>query len=91
MTQICHTSFMANVKITYAKAHFRELLARVAKGERITIHRYNTPVAELGPAAKQAKPKPKFGTLKGKVKVFDPHWLDPMTDEEANAFIEGRY
>jgi predicted RNase H-like HicB family nuclease len=36
-------------------------------------------------------PKPKFGTLKGRVKIIDPHVFDPMTDEEVDAFIEGRY
>jgi len=82
---------MENVKTTYAKAHFQELLARVARGERITICRYNTPVADLVPSRPQEKPKPKFGTGKGKVKIFDPHWLDPMSDEEADAFVMGHY
>jgi prevent-host-death family protein len=40
---------MATVKIAYAKAHLPELLARVARGERIVISRYNTPVAGLVP------------------------------------------
>jgi hypothetical protein len=34
---------------------------------------------------------PEFGTLKGKIKIFDPDWARPMTDEEVDAFIEGRY
>jgi prevent-host-death family protein len=80
---------MANVKVAYAKAHFPELLERVSRGERIVISRYNTPVAELGPPPD--KPKRKFGTGKGKVKILDPHCFDPMTDEEVDAWIEGRY
>ena len=90
MTHICYTRCVASVKIAYAKAHFQELLTRVAKGERITIQRYNTPVADLVPPAKVEKPKRKFGTLKGKVKILDPHVFDPMTDEEVDAWIEGR-
>jgi hypothetical protein len=35
--------------------------------------------------------KPKFGTGKGKIKIIDPHVFDPMTDEEVDAWIEGRY
>jgi prevent-host-death family protein len=82
---------MENVKIAYAKAHFQELLTRVAKGERIVISRYNTPVAELGPPPRTEPPKPKFGTLKGKVKIIDPHCFDPLTDKEVDDWMEGRY
>ena len=82
---------MANVKIAYAKAHLAELLARVARGERIVISRYNTPVAELVPPPNVETPKRKFGTGKGKAMLIDPRALEPMTDEEADAFLEGRY
>jgi prevent-host-death family protein len=79
---------MATVKIAYAKAHLPELLARVALGERIVISRYNTPIAELVPLPE--KPKRKFGTGKGKVRILDPHCFDPMTPVEVGAFLEGR-
>ena len=82
---------MANVKVAYATSHFPELLARVAKGERIIISRYNTPVAELGPPPAQEKPKVKFGTGKGKAFLIDPDALKPMTDAEADAFLDGRF
>jgi prevent-host-death family protein len=79
------------VTMAYARAHLPELVERASKGEQITILRHNKPVANLGPSPDAIQRKPKFGTGKGKVKVFDPHWLDPMSDEQANAFIEGRY
>jgi prevent-host-death family protein len=82
---------MATVSMDYAKAHLPELMERVAQGERITISRYKKPVAELGPSPLAEKPKPKFGTGKGKIKILDPHVFDPMTDEEVDAWIEGRY
>jgi antitoxin (DNA-binding transcriptional repressor) of toxin-antitoxin stability system len=82
---------MVNVRIAYAKAHFRELLARVALGERIIISRYNTPMAEPAPPPTVETPKRKFGTGKGKAMLIDPHALEPMTAEEADALIEGRY
>ncbi|HEX7362769.1 MAG TPA: hypothetical protein VF283_19940 [Bryobacteraceae bacterium] len=45
----------------------------------------------LSPAPAAEKPKRKYGTLRVKAKLIDPHAFDPMTDEEVEAFIEGRY
>jgi prevent-host-death family protein len=81
---------MEYVKIAYAKAHLAELLARVVQGERIVISRYNTPMAELVPPRKAEKVDRKFGTGKGKAMLIDPRALDPMTDDEAEAFLQGR-
>ena len=81
---------MATVKIAYAKAHLPELLARVARGERIVISRYNTPMAELVPSPNVETAKRKFGTGKGKAMLIDPRALEPMSDEEADAFLKGR-
>jgi prevent-host-death family protein len=88
MIYICY--YMADVKIAYAKAHLAELLARVARGERIVISRYNTPMAELVPPPTAEKAQRRFGTGKGKAMLIDPRALDAMTDEEADAFLEGR-
>jgi prevent-host-death family protein len=82
---------MANVKIAYAKAHLPELLARVARGERIVISRYNTPMAELVPPPIVETAKRKFGSGKGKAMLIDPRALEPMTDEEVDDFLAGRY
>lgn len=81
---------MKTTTMAYAKAHLPQLIERVARGERITILRYRKPVAELGPSAAAENPKPIFGTLKGKVH-YDPDAFKPMTDEEVDAFIAGRY
>jgi prevent-host-death family protein len=91
MVHICYTTCMANVKIAYAKAHLPELLARVARGERIIISRYNTPMAELVPPPNAETTQRKFGTGKGKAMLIDPRALEPMTDKEADAFLKGRY
>jgi antitoxin (DNA-binding transcriptional repressor) of toxin-antitoxin stability system len=82
---------MDTISMAYAKANLPELVERASRGERITIVRYKKPVAELGPSPAAEKLKPKFGTGKGKVRLIDPRALEPMTDEEANVFIEGRY
>jgi len=34
--------------------------------------------------------KPKFGTLKGTVTALDPDWWKPMTNDEVEAFLDGR-
>jgi prevent-host-death family protein len=80
-----------NVTAAYAKANLAELLNAVERGETVTISRYNKPVADLVPPKKPEKPAPKFGTGKGKIKILDPHCFEPMTDEEVDALIEGRY
>jgi antitoxin (DNA-binding transcriptional repressor) of toxin-antitoxin stability system len=79
------------VSAAYAKAHLPELLKRVEKGATIVVLRYKRPVAVLSPAPGMKKPKPRFGTGKGKVKLIDPHAFGVMTDQEVDAFIEGRY
>ncbi|MGH9582024.1 MAG: type II toxin-antitoxin system Phd/YefM family antitoxin [Bryobacteraceae bacterium] len=79
------------VSAAYAKANLPELLKDAEKGKSVVILRYKKPIAVLSPAPEAEKPKPKFGTGKGKVKLIDPRAFDPMTDEEANAFVEGRY
>jgi hypothetical protein len=48
-------------------------------------------MAELVPALKAEKIKRKFGTGKGKAMLIDPRALDPMTNDEAEAFLQGRY
>ncbi len=82
---------MRIVTAAYAKANLPQLLASVAKGESVTISRYNKPIADLVPSQKMKKPAPEFGTLKGKIKIVDPHCFDPMTDSEVDAFIKGEY
>jgi hypothetical protein len=34
--------------------------------------------------------KPTFGTLNGKVTALDPDWWKPMTNDEVEAFLDGR-
>jgi prevent-host-death family protein len=91
LASICYPSFMQTVKVAYAKANLPKLLARVARGERIIISRYNTPMAELVPPSNVPTVKRKFGTGKGRATLIDPHALDPMTEKEAEAFLKGIY
>jgi antitoxin (DNA-binding transcriptional repressor) of toxin-antitoxin stability system len=85
---------MANtVSAAYAKANLPKLLKDAENGKSIVIARYKKPVAMIvpAPAAEAEKPVRRMGTGKGRVRILDPHWADPMTDEEVDAMMEGRY
>jgi prevent-host-death family protein len=80
-----------NVSVSYARAHLPELLKLVERGKTVTISRYGRAVADLAPSKQVRKPARKFGTLKGKIKIIDPNWAAPMTDDEVDAFVAGRF
>jgi antitoxin (DNA-binding transcriptional repressor) of toxin-antitoxin stability system len=83
---------MITVTSAYAKIHLPKLLDQLVRtGESVTILKYKKPIAELTLVKGVEKPRPKFGTLRGKVKILDPDWARPMTDQEADDFIHGRY
>jgi len=81
------------VSVAYLRANLPKILRDVKKGHSVLISRYKKPVALLSaaPAEKSEKPVRRFGTGKGRVRIIDPHAFDPMTDEEVDAFLEGRY
>jgi antitoxin (DNA-binding transcriptional repressor) of toxin-antitoxin stability system len=80
------------VSVTEAKNKLTQLLTAVEQGECITIERHGHVIAEIiKPSTKRA---PKFGTLKGLVQMTPEQLHEatrPMTDEEVDAFLEGRY
>jgi prevent-host-death family protein len=81
-----------NVSVTEAKNKLTQLLTAVEKGERVTIRRHGRIIAELvQPSSRRA---PRFGTLKGVVPMTAEQFREatrPMTAEEAEAFLQGRY
>ena len=79
------------VSAAYAKANLPKLLKDAESGKSIVIARYKKPVAMIVPAPAAEDRRPKFGTGKGRVSLIDPHAIDPMTDEEVEAFVDGRY
>jgi prevent-host-death family protein len=84
-----YNEFM-KVSVAYAKNKLPELIKAAENGERVTICRRGTPVADLVRTARPGQKKPKFGTLRGKVIIHDPDWWKPMTDEEVDDLLEGR-
>ena len=79
------------VIVADAKNKLPELIKAVEDGEAVTICRRGTPVADLVRTTTASPEKPKFGTLKDKVVIHDADWWKPMTEEEADAFLDGRY
>jgi len=79
------------VSVAEAKNKLPELIKRAEGGERVTICRHGEPVADLVRTVAPRRRKPKLGTMKGKVWEIDPDWWKPMTEDETEAFLGGRY
>ena len=83
---------MPSYNVHDAKTQFSRLLDCVLEGEEVLITRNGVPVAELVPARKRPFP---LGAGRN-----DPHinpavlhnddWWRPMTDQQVEAFLEGR-
>jgi antitoxin (DNA-binding transcriptional repressor) of toxin-antitoxin stability system len=78
------------VSVADAKNKLPELIKAVEAGERVTICRRGHPVVDIVRTRAPGTRPRKFGTMRGKIKIHDPDWWKPMTDEEVDAFLEGR-
>jgi prevent-host-death family protein len=78
------------VSVAEAKNQLPKLIKAVEDGESVTIYRHGTPVVDIVRTSKAHHEKPKFGTLKDRVKVLDPDWWKPMTDADVDALLDGR-
>lgn len=78
------------VSVADAKNKLPELIKAVEDGEKVTICRRGVPVVDIVRTETPTLKKRKLGTLKGKIKILDPDWWKPMTDEEVEDFIAGR-
>lgn len=79
---------MAKFNVHEAKSNLSRLIALAEKGEEVTIMRDGKPVADL------VRHRPKsgrrnLGLLAGTVSLPEG-WDRPMTDEQADRFLEGR-
>jgi len=70
-----------------AKSHFSKLLDLVESGDEIIILRHGKPVAQLVSPRTGKKPVP--GSMRGQIQ-WTEGWEKPLTDDEADAFLEGR-
>ncbi len=78
------------VSVAEAKNKLPELIKAVETGRKVTICRRGLPVVDLVRTVVSGPESPKFGSLLGRVIVHDPDWWKSMTDEEADAFLDGR-
>jgi antitoxin (DNA-binding transcriptional repressor) of toxin-antitoxin stability system len=72
-----------------ASRNVSKLIEAAERGENVIITRRGKPVVKIV-RFQQNKRRP-LGFFRGKVREIDPNWWHPMSDEEADAFIEGRY
>jgi len=79
------------LNVADAKNKLPELIKAVEDGESVTICRRGVPVVDIVRTKAPARKGRKLGTLKGKIKIADPDWWKPMSAEDVQAFIEGRY
>jgi prevent-host-death family protein len=79
------------VSVAEAKNKLTQLLKAVEKGQQITICRRGVAIAEIVRSSDSPRKLPKLGTMRDKIIIHDPNWANPMTDEEFEAFIDGRY
>jgi prevent-host-death family protein len=82
---------MSKVSVAEAKNRLSELIKAVENGESVTICRHGAPVAELVRTSKKTRRGVQFGRLSHLHVELDPDWWKPMSKEEAEAFLEGRY
>ena len=76
------------VNVHQAKSQLSRLLELVEEGETVVIARHGHPVAELVPVRKKGFP---FGVARKEPLVpIGDEWWQPMTDSEAEDWIDGR-
>jgi prevent-host-death family protein len=79
------------VNIGEPRRNLTELIKQVESGgESVTICRRGVPVADLIRTTKSSEKRPRFGTLRGKIIINDPHWWKPMTGKEVQAFLSDK-
>jgi prevent-host-death family protein len=79
------------VSVADAKNKLPELIKAVENGEHVTICRRGVPVVDIVRTKQPTREKRTLGTLKGKIRIVDPDWWKPMTDEEVEGFLAGHY
>jgi len=78
------------VSVADAKNKLPELIKAVENGETVTICRRGVPAVDIIRTKKPSRKKRKLGTLRGKIQILDVDWWKPMSDDEADASVEGR-
>lgn len=78
------------VSVAEAKNKLPELIKAAEDGESVTICRRGVPAVDMIRTKEPNRKKRRLGTLKGKIQILEPEWWRPLSDDEAEAFVEGR-
>ena len=70
---------LMQVSVAAAKNRLPELIKVAEGGEPVTICRRGVPVVDLVRTEKTNSRKPKFGTLRGRIRIGDADWWKPMS------------
>lgn len=74
-----------------ARDKLSELVKAVLDGQQVTICKQGEPVVDLIRTQTPKRIPPKFGTLRDKIKIHDPHWADGLkTVEDLENWLEGK-
>ena len=79
---------MAEFNVHEAKSNLSRLLALVERGEEVTIMRDGEPVADLVRHRRKSGHR-NLGAMAGTISLPEG-WDAPMTDEQADRFLEGK-
>jgi antitoxin (DNA-binding transcriptional repressor) of toxin-antitoxin stability system len=79
---------MAEFNVHEAKSNLSRLLVLVERGEEVTIMRDGEPIADLVRHRRKSGRR-KLGALAGTISLPEG-WDAPMTDEQADRFLEGK-
>ena len=79
------------VSVADAKNRLTKLIKAAEDSGQVTICRRGKPVVDLVRTSTPQTGKREFGMYKDQVVEVDPDWWKPMTDEEVDDFLEGRY
>ena len=79
---------MSEFNVREAKSNLPRLLALVERGEEVTIMRGGEPVADLVRHRRKSGRR-RLGVLAGTISLPEG-WDAPMTDEQADRFLEGK-
>jgi prevent-host-death family protein len=84
MTKLSLVQSVRSVDIHEAKTHLSRLLDEVAAGREVVIAKAGKPVAKLVPVGVHANRK--LGILKGKIKIDDDTFDDPLPENMLRSF-----
>ena len=94
--ELAYDRSMTTMNIHEARAHFSQLLEAVGRGEEVIIARSGVPVARIIPEPERPveRHKVRLGLFADQVKVVDPDWHLPMSDDDiremfGDEFVDG--